>query len=100
MSPVRLVNQCDLPQAIDLMSAWGFQYKTVLTWLKPGLGLGAYFRNTTEHCIRLYAMASFSFSGKNFIALWSELPIDRSLRCSPEDATQAGRRGEQASWKR
>ena len=40
-----------LPQAIDLMSAWGFQYKTVLTWLKPGLGLGAYFRNTTEHCL-------------------------------------------------
>ncbi len=40
-----------LGQALDLMAAWKFEYKTVLTWLKPRLGLGAYFRNTTEHCL-------------------------------------------------
>ncbi len=40
-----------LPQALELMSHWGFQYKNVLTWMKPGLGLGAYFRTTTEQAL-------------------------------------------------
>ena len=33
------------------MAAWGFQHKTVLTWIKPRWGLGAYFRNSTEHVL-------------------------------------------------
>ncbi len=40
-----------LPQALELMSHWGFEYKNILTWMKPGLGLGAYFRTTTENCL-------------------------------------------------
>ncbi len=40
-----------LPQALELMSHWGFQYKNLLTWMKPGLGLGAYFRTTTESAL-------------------------------------------------
>ena len=34
-----------------LMKAWGFDHKTVLTGIKPRLGLGSYFRNTTEHML-------------------------------------------------
>lgn len=35
-----------------ILSAWGFQYKTLLTWYKTGpLGLGHYFRGRTEHCL-------------------------------------------------
>lgn len=43
--------------ACDLMRTWGFQHKTVLTWIKTDksgkarIGLGTYFRNTTEHVI-------------------------------------------------
>jgi N6-adenosine-specific RNA methylase IME4 len=38
--------------AYALIDAWGFKDKTILTWVKtPGLGLGDYLRNTTEHCI-------------------------------------------------
>jgi N6-adenosine-specific RNA methylase IME4 len=33
------------------MAAWGFQHKTVLTWVKPRWGLGSYFRNSTEHVL-------------------------------------------------
>jgi len=40
-----------MPRAVELMSAWGFQHKTVLTWIKPRWGLGAYFRNSTEHVL-------------------------------------------------
>jgi N6-adenosine-specific RNA methylase IME4 len=34
----------------SIMEAWGFTYKTLLTWNKTGpLGLGRYFRGRTEH---------------------------------------------------
>ena len=38
-------------EACDLVEAWGFQRKTILTWKKPRLGLGHWLRNTTEHCL-------------------------------------------------
>jgi len=37
-----------LPQAFDVMAAWGFQYKTYLVWVKPQMGMGNYFRVSTE----------------------------------------------------
>ena len=37
--------------AAGLLESWGFAYKTIHTWTKPHLGLGRYFRNTTEHVI-------------------------------------------------
>lgn len=41
-----------LPDAFAVMAAWGFTYKTALTWCKQGhLGLGRYFRNQTEHVL-------------------------------------------------
>lgn len=36
---------------LEILQAWGFNYKTMLTWLKPGLGLGYYFRGCTEHVL-------------------------------------------------
>ena len=38
-------------RAGELIKAWGFDYKTCLTWVKPGFGLGSYFRSSTEHCL-------------------------------------------------
>ncbi len=37
--------------ALELVAAWGFQQKTILTWVKNCWGLGQYFRNQTEHVI-------------------------------------------------
>ena len=37
-----------LPQAFDVMQAWGFTYKTYLVWVKPQMGMGNYFRVSTE----------------------------------------------------
>jgi N6-adenosine-specific RNA methylase IME4 len=44
-----------LPDALGIMAAWGFAYKTNLVWLKvrkdggpDGRGVGFYFRNVTE----------------------------------------------------
>ena len=44
-------NTC-LPDALDCMRAWGFTYKTTITWYKDGnIGLGQYFRGASEHCL-------------------------------------------------
>jgi len=40
-----------LPDALRVMSAWGFTYKTMITWVKDRIGLGQYFRGLTEHCL-------------------------------------------------
>jgi N6-adenosine-specific RNA methylase IME4 len=44
-----------LPQGLDVLKAWGFQYKSNIVWHKirkdggpDGRGVGFYFRNTTE----------------------------------------------------
>lgn len=37
-----------LPDAFSVMEAWGFEYKTYLVWVKPQMGMGNYFRVSTE----------------------------------------------------
>lgn len=37
-----------LPEAFRVMEAWGFEYKTYLVWVKPQMGMGNYFRISTE----------------------------------------------------
>ena len=41
----------DLPDALELMEAWGFKFVTLVTWIKPSIGLGSYFRTTTEQVL-------------------------------------------------
>jgi N6-adenosine-specific RNA methylase IME4 len=41
--------------ATRVADAWGFDPKQLLTWCKPRIGTGRWFRNTTEHvlfCVR------------------------------------------------
>lgn len=54
-----------LPEALAVMKAWGFQYKSNLVWCKvrkdgepDGRGVGFYFRNVTE-------LVLFGVRGKN-----------------------------------
>ncbi|MCB1257105.1 MAG: hypothetical protein KDB26_08380 [Microthrixaceae bacterium] len=37
-----------LPEAFDVMRAWGFDYRTQIVWTKPQMGMGNYFRVSTE----------------------------------------------------
>lgn len=37
-----------LPEAFRVMDAWGFEYKSYLVWVKPQMGMGNYFRVSTE----------------------------------------------------
>jgi N6-adenosine-specific RNA methylase IME4 len=41
-----------LPEAFEIMKAWGFEYKTCITWIKSnGFGTGHYYRGQTEHVL-------------------------------------------------
>ncbi len=40
-----------LPLAFEMVAAWGFTYKTTLTWGKDRIGLGYWLRGQTEHAI-------------------------------------------------
>lgn len=46
-----------IKEGLEVCEAWGFEYKTLLTWIKtykdgtPEMGMGYYFRGCTEHII-------------------------------------------------
>lgn len=37
--------------AFEVIEAWGFEYKTLLTWVKDRMGTGEWLRGQTEHCL-------------------------------------------------
>jgi N6-adenosine-specific RNA methylase IME4 len=37
-----------LPEALEVMKAWDFEYKTCLTWVKDWIGLGTWVRHRHE----------------------------------------------------
>ena len=40
-----------LPKGLELIKAWGFRYITCITGVKPSIGLGNYFRGSTEQIL-------------------------------------------------
>ena len=40
-----------LPKGFALLEGWGFRYVTMLTWVKPSIGMGNYFRGSTEQVL-------------------------------------------------
>jgi len=41
-----------MAEACKLVAHWGFQHRTIITWIKPPpFGLGSYYRNSTEHVL-------------------------------------------------
>lgn len=57
-------------EAFPLLDAWGYTYKACLTWCKPQIGMGNYFRNSTEHV--LFAMRGKLPTLANNIPTWFE----------------------------
>lgn len=38
-------------EAFEVLDAWGFTHKTILTWVKDRMGTGDWLRGQTEHCL-------------------------------------------------
>jgi N6-adenosine-specific RNA methylase IME4 len=62
------VTNAFLADGFDLLAAWGYRYKTTLTWCKPQIGLGNYFRNNTEHV--LFGVRGSLSTNANDIGTW------------------------------
>lgn len=73
-----------LEDALEVIKAWGFTYRSMLVWIKPKLGLGVYIRNAHETLL-------FATRGKcpvNFKAQpsWLFAPVQPPHSHKPEDA--------------
>ncbi len=71
-----------LRQGFDLLDAWGFTYKACLTWCKPQIGMGNYFRNATEHV--LFAMRGSLPTRRNDVSTWFK--ADRTRHSEKPDS--------------
>jgi len=40
-----------IKEGVEVMTAWGFEYKTLITWAKHQIGVGNYYRNATEQIL-------------------------------------------------
>lgn len=96
-----------LQDGLDVMKAWGFEFKTIFTWIKPKLGLGVYLRNASETVL-------FGIRGKLPIQFkaqpnWGFFPVqDHSHkpeeqyaimeRCSPGPYLELFARRRQPGW--
>lgn len=54
--------------AFRVLDAWGFQEKTILTWVKDRMGTGDWLRGQTEHCI-------LAVRGKPIVQLTNETTV-------------------------
>jgi N6-adenosine-specific RNA methylase IME4/ParB-like chromosome segregation protein Spo0J len=96
-----------LRDGFDLMETWGFTYKTCLTWVKPQIGLGNYFRNSTEHV--LFGVRGSLPTLANNVPTWfqadrtrhSAKPMsfyDLVEKCSPGPYMEMFARARRFSW--
>ncbi|MFJ9629011.1 MT-A70 family methyltransferase [Streptomyces sp. NPDC101175] len=91
----------------EVMEAWGFTYRSCLTWIKPRFGLGHYLRNQTEHLMlgtRGKAPVLFRSQGT-----WLYAPVQEHSnkpeeqyavieRCSPGPYLELFARRRQPGW--
>jgi len=45
------VTNYHMREAFEVLEAWGFEHKTILTWVKDRMGLGQLLRGQSEHCL-------------------------------------------------
>jgi N6-adenosine-specific RNA methylase IME4 len=67
------VTNATLRHGFDVLEAWGFTPRSVLTWCKPRFTLGNYLRNATEHLLLgTRGNAPVNFRGQ---ATWTFAPL-------------------------
>lgn len=61
-----------LPKGFALLERWGFRYITTLTWCKPSIGMGNYFRGSTEQI--LFGVKGSQPLKRNDVGTWFQAP--------------------------
>jgi N6-adenosine-specific RNA methylase IME4 len=76
------VTNASLPAGLRVMEAWGFSYRSCLTWIKPSFGLGQYLRTQTEHLLfGIHGKAPVLFRSQG---TWFYAPLQRHSQ-KPEE---------------
>lgn len=101
------VTNAGLHAGKEVMDAWGFSYRSCLTWIKPHYGMGQYLRTQTEHLllgVRGRAPMQFRGQGSWFYAPrqgHSYKPQEQYAiieRCSPGPYLELFARRRQPGW--
>jgi N6-adenosine-specific RNA methylase IME4 len=79
------VTNSTIDEGHEVLRAWGFEPKSILTWFKfrPQLGLGNYLRNDTEHVL-LGIKGKFPIGVKNQPS-WFIAPTDKQHSRKPDE---------------
>lgn len=101
------VTNAAIHEGRQVMEAWGFSYRSCLTWIKPRLGLGVYLRNQTEHVLfGVRGRAPIMFRGQGS---WFYAPVQEHShkpeelyaiieRCSPGPYVELFARRKRPGW--
>lgn len=94
-------------EGLQVIEAWGFSYRSCLTWIKPRFGLGRYLRNQTEHLLLgVRGNAPLTFKGQG---TWFYAPVQEHShkpeeqyaiieRCSPGPYLELFARRTRPGW--
>ncbi len=85
-----------LPKGFSLLEAWGFRYVTMLTWCKPSIGMGNYFRGSTEHVL-FGVRGSLSLIERN-VGTWFAAPRGNRHSAKPDEFYQLIERVSPGPW--
>ena len=77
------VTNRSLPKAFRLIESWGFRYITCITWVKPSIGMGNYFRGSSEQI--LFAVKGSQPLKRKDIGTWFEAPRGKQHSEKPEE---------------
>jgi len=72
-----------LPKGFDLLTSWGFRYITCLTWCKPSIGMGNYFRGSTEHV--LFGVNGSQELKRKDVGTWFQAPRGNQHSAKPNE---------------
>lgn len=72
-----------LPKGFDLLERWGFRYVTCLTWCKPSIGMGNYFRGSTEQI--LFGVKGSQMLKRKNAGTWFEAKRGSGHSSKPEE---------------
>ena len=79
-----------LPEALEVVKAWGFTFRSPIYWIKPRLGLGVYIRNASETClfatrgkapVKFHAQPNWLFAPQKNLP--SSLPLSNDCQTDP-----------------
>jgi N6-adenosine-specific RNA methylase IME4 len=71
-----------LPKGFALLETWGFRYVTCLTWCKPSIGMGNYFRGSTEQV--LFGIKGSQPLKRRDVGTWFSAPREGEHSTKPD----------------